>query len=475
MVLAVVCVGGFVERATGQISPGELAAPHKSLEGVKNCLKCHALGQGPSVEKCLDCHKEIAVQMDRKRGYHFRTVSVAKQSCFECHNDHAGRDFDLVHWPKGINGFDHEETGYALQGAHGDVKCRKCHVREHVAEDIRTQQSEIDLDRTFLGLSQTCLACHADEHRGQLAADCVTCHDFHAWKPAPLFDHKHTKYPLTGKHRQVQCSKCHPVLRDAAATRKEDKTYVKYADIASQTCGSCHKDVHQGKLGTDCAKCHQTTGWLQIASSSFDHNVTRFPLRGLHAKVPCEKCHGEGTRMNQIAFARCSDCHKDPHSGQFARRTDGGVCEACHNEDGFVPASFTLVDHEKTRYPLTGAHLAQPCIACHTEIADSGGGARRYVFADLTCEGCHSDIHLAQFQKYGTPKNCEDCHRITLWADLDFDHNRDATYALVGAHQSVRCQGCHQTFNQRGTQVVRYRPLGHACATCHDVQPAALN
>ncbi|MDH3215032.1 MAG: hypothetical protein OEN01_01920, partial [Candidatus Krumholzibacteria bacterium] len=341
-----------------------------------------------------------------------------------------------------------------------------------------------------LGLTQACLGCHTEEHRKQLATDCLQCHNYNAWKPAPLFDHDKTEYTLTGKHRHVKCSKCHPVLRDRAPGDRSDASYVKYAGIDARTCSGCHQDVHRGKLGSNCATCHRTSGWLDIAGRNFDHSRTRFPLKGLHARVPCEKCHGERRRRKEVAFAACSDCHKDPHQRQFASYADGGRCETCHSEEGFLPSLFTLADHEKTRYPLTGSHLAQPCIACHTEIADKRGARRRYKFDDKSCEGCHEDVHVAQFKQHGrwrpvgqeaTPqkmrnqKQCQDCHRITFWTDLDFDHDRDTSYSLVGAHRNVRCQGCHLAVGERGKRFVRYRPIGHACKTCHDIQPAALN
>ncbi|HEY7678991.1 MAG TPA: cytochrome c3 family protein, partial [Terriglobia bacterium] len=63
------------------------------------------------------------------------------------------------------------------------MACQQCHKKEFVSqEEVRTFQVK-DPDRTFLGLSQRCLTCHEDEHRGQLGANCETCHSFEAWKP----------------------------------------------------------------------------------------------------------------------------------------------------------------------------------------------------------------------------------------------------------------------------------------------------
>ena len=43
----------------------------------------------------------IRDRLDSHRGYHYQVVTIDGKSCFECHNDHAGRDFELVHWPDG--------------------------------------------------------------------------------------------------------------------------------------------------------------------------------------------------------------------------------------------------------------------------------------------------------------------------------------------------------------------------------------
>jgi len=68
-------------------------------------------------------------------------------------------------------------------------------------------------------------------------------------------------------------------------------------------------------------------------------------------------------------FAACTDCHADAHAGQFARSPGGADCARCHTVAGFSPATFTVADHARTAYPLAGAHLATPCVACHARPA----------------------------------------------------------------------------------------------------------
>jgi hypothetical protein len=55
-----------------QISPGELAHPHRTLEGNRNCTKCHGDKAGEMNDRCLACHGEIRALRDQRRGFHFR-------------------------------------------------------------------------------------------------------------------------------------------------------------------------------------------------------------------------------------------------------------------------------------------------------------------------------------------------------------------------------------------------------------------
>ena len=63
-------------------------------------------------------------------------------------------------------------------------------------------------------------------------------------------------------------------------------------------CESCHdkaltpaynKSAH-AKADQSCAKCHNTEGWHTIIPSGFNHDLTRYPLRGMHAGVACTAC-----------------------------------------------------------------------------------------------------------------------------------------------------------------------------------------
>ncbi|MFQ5823040.1 MAG: cytochrome c3 family protein [bacterium] len=454
-----------------QISPGELALPHAQLEGIPNCTKCHTLGGGPDANKCLDCHGEIKHRIELAKGYHLIVTVKEKKACFECHSEHNGQNFKLVFWPEGKNNFDHTKTGYSLEAKHLAVKCEDCHQPKYIVDDLRKWNKKVNLNKTFLGLDPNCLSCHQDEHRRQLSKDCLKCHNYAGWKPAVKFDHIKTKFRLMGKHVDLDCVKCHPKisLSNRNLNLGGKLTFVKYVGLQFDNCTPCHREVHQGKFGQYCKKCHDTYGWNRIKADQFNHSLTRFPLMGRHSDVSCEKCHVSRKIKTPRLFANCFDCHKDVHFGQFVDHRDGGRCENCHDVFGFIPAKYDIEEHAKSNYPLKGSHLAVPCVACHF-VADQGTPRERRIFEfkDTTCNGCHQDVHKGQFAAYNKKEGCETCHKTSAWNATTFDHNT-ARFPLLGKHAHVECDQCHKLV-EVGTERERilYRPIKMACNDCHE-------
>ena len=94
-----------INTGFAQISPGDLSKAHAHLEGASNCTQCHAVGNKVTREKCLACHQEIKNNIDANKGYH-ASKEVKGKNCAACHNDHHGRDFQLIkfdgdeHWSR---------------------------------------------------------------------------------------------------------------------------------------------------------------------------------------------------------------------------------------------------------------------------------------------------------------------------------------------------------------------------------------
>lgn len=459
-----------------QLSPGELHKTHAFLEGLKNCTQCHSAGNQVSTEKCLDCHTLLKERIAAKKGLH---ANPDYKECGVCHSEHQGRQIDLVRWKEGQDKFDHNLTGYKLEGAHIKVKCRKCHNAENIPNPAPLLAKEKILNRTFLGLSPGCVSCHVDEHRGQLGLKCFPCHSMDRWIPAPGFDHNNTKYPLTGKHAFVACKNCHPTIADNRLPA--DKSFLKFTGIPFSRCTDCHQDVHRGQLGNNCESCHSTAGWGSVPEAKFDHDKTRYPLKGKHKQVRCESCHQPGRPHRGIPFQFCRDCHADFHRGQFAHRVSKGACEECHTVEGYSPSTFTVEDHQKSAYPLKGAHAAIPCIFCHAGESSQNGGisttsaentrsmlkVNRFDIKFDQCQNCHKDPHRGEVDKFIRIEGCEYCHRVESWQASVFNHSQTA-FDLEGRHAEITCRPCHQPVDAgTSTERLKFSGMPLLCQDCH--------
>ncbi|HEY6929761.1 MAG TPA: hypothetical protein VJA66_08815, partial [Thermoanaerobaculia bacterium] len=434
-ILLLAAVAGHAAAQLGElVSPGPLARAHASLEGLKNCEKCHERGKQVSASRCLSCHEPVARRIAAKTGVH-RNVT---DTCATCHTEHAGLDAPLR--PFDTSKFDHQKvTGFALDGMHAKIasNCASCHKT-----------------RSFLTLNPSCVSCHADVHKGKLGGDCLSCHSTAVpfAQARMTFDHSRAKFALTGAHVSVACEKCH--------------VQKVFAGLKFQTCDSCHKSPHAKSLGESCASCHTTQSWK---TTKVDHSRTSFPLLGKHAQVACASCHVKPPGIVRVKADTCATCHADPHKGVFKQD-----CAACHKETGFRDAPF---DHAaKTGFALVGTHAQAPCAACHKNAASPSSraapaAAQRVVDfrgAKRDCLSCHADPHLGQL---GTA--CQTCHAADApkFTPTLFSHEQSA-FKLTGKHESVACAKCHKTetgaFPSGTGAAVRYKGVATECRTCHE-------
>lgn len=488
----------FAPVASADIfSPGDLAKGHAALEGISQCTKCHPAGGQLTQEKCLSCHVEIKPRTEKGLGFHGH-IAPEKRACEGCHPDHRGRDFEMINWgPKGKKGFDHARTSWPLEGKHAPLECDDCHQRRRIQSAAIVKLLEQSPQRkTQLGISRECKGCHFDDHRGQVGEDCAACHDAKAWKPAPDFNHGDTEYPLKGKHQKVKCAGCHPSLHDDDTPKgvfpaPVSETFLKFAPIAAKACTDCHKDFHDGKLGPKCQSCHTVEGWKIIRNASMErafHDKTRFPLKGEHLDVDCTACHGpfpgQKAKFKGLEFQQCTACHADAHVGQLIPEKGKPLdCEACHSVDGFKPPRYTVQQHQKTRYPLEGAHQVAPCNLCHQKspaLADKVPKALRlelkkkkrlelFSLASFEtkapldrCDSCHQDVHKGQLDA----RPCASCHQVSSFKKVKLDHDKDTRFALTGKHATTECSKCHGAPSP--DRPVQYRPLPMACEGCHE-------
>ena len=405
-----------------------LEGKHRSLA----CSECHSASKIPAAlreeikfkepnksyiglsKECTSCHKDV----------HQGQLGA---ECTKCHSQDA--------W-KPASGFDHTQTSYPLTGLHRNVTCEKCHTPAPGETTPRYK------GLLFSG----CQNCHADPHRGafqeaKFAGTCQSCHTTTGWKSIPAnsgFDHDNTKFPLHGKHVEIECSKCH---------KGDDFRQ----PVAHTLCSDCHEDVHHGqfagrKAGSDCSACHGEVTFKPALFTKETHQQSAFPLEAKHASLDCAKCHmPEGKdavyKLNKLT---CVECHPDVHAGEFAAAPYSNRCEDCHTQQIFRPTTFTPARHAKTKFALTAAHAAVFCGDCHKPLPQvqalakpANDAARQYHFADQSCAGCHVDPHH-------TKVSCETCHNARQWKEVKpFDH-ATTKFRLEGAHETTACIECHK-------------------------------
>lgn len=420
------------------------------------CEQCHTPKNIVSGEKPLIRYKDLT-----------RTFFGMSQECQSCHEDvhkgQLGKDCQRCHnvsdW-KTAKQFDHAKTRYALTGLHAQVACEKCHKPDPGGSEARYK------DMKFAA----CKDCHSDPHKGSFAQRCESCHTTAGWKKLPAsfaFDHSKTKYPLLGQHATVSCEACH--------INGEFKKQRAFAH-----CLDCHKDIHNGQFTGrekkgECAECHTVEGWKPSLFGIKEHATSKYPLEGKHAKVECAKCHtaaGKAT-IYKVKFANCADCHKDAHDGQFAGAPYNNRCEGCHTVRDWHRSLFTLELHQKTKYPLMGAHTAVACDECHKAGMTRGTDkVLPFHFEDRSCTACHVDPHKGEFRERmekrrtdGTLPGCEACHNTKSWTQVSgFDHGK-TQFPLLGAHRTVACGACHKAL--AGSKEIQFKGTTQKCEECH--------
>jgi len=461
-----------------------LIGGHGNLE----CTRCHqksskhsldALGGGrmPEPRACMDCHESphsdtfvlgVAAMSDK----------TAAESCGICHLDvyDSFREKQTT-----VTVEQHARSGFALTPPHDKVECTKCHPPH-----------ESEFAKRYPGRkADDCASCHESPHGRQFETGpfagrgCVACHSRAGFTPHAftLDKHAESSFPLTGRHEDVDCGKCHTV---------HDGMRVFRGTISK--CAGCHADAHRGafdrfsaQLENGCGTCHSTSSFSE--THDFDHGRwTGFAIRGAHAQSDCSVCHRAGDpdeHGRTLGFVTdeypkakqagntCLACHTDPHRGSFdepglPRTVDGRRgCVRCHSESSFrdLPHGF---DHARfTGFELRGAHFELACSACHAPLRPPDALGRTWARATgRKCVDCHNDPHAGQFEVKGVT-DCSRCHGSLDFKKLHFDHDKDSRFVLGDAHRKVACANCHRTTSIATHDVVRYRPLPHQCVDCH--------
>jgi hypothetical protein len=460
------------------LMPGKVSQAHIKQES--SCANCHDRSNArPQSALCVDCHKDIAADVQQQRGYHGRMQNAGAGECRACHTEHKGRAADIVQLDR--SQFNHRLTDFELTGAHASLNCATCHSKGeafrkatptcigcHKPDDVHHGQfsqscadchgslswtdAKYDHDRTQFRLTgahgglacnachiggaykqtpKSCVGCHAtdDEHRGTRGETCAKCHSTQEWKTAK-YDHlKETGFELLGAHDKIDCIACH---------RSGN-----YKNKIPEDCNGCHRadDTHAARFGPKCGDCHDNDRWR---ISNLDHAARYdFALQGAHAKLDCHACHSAVAATQKLG-KQCVDCHRaeDPHAGKL-----GEACDKCHAQQAW--RSGLKFEHDLSEFPLLGLHRLVSCAQCHATLT--------FKEARTTCNDCHShdDVH-----KGSLGEKCEACHSPNGWPQWTFDHARQTHFALTFGHANLQCAACHR--EAPGTK--KTSPL---CVSCH--------
>ncbi|MBE0661171.1 MAG: cytochrome C [Bacteroidales bacterium] len=347
----------------------------------------------------------------------------------------------------------------------GISNCTKCH----------TLGAKISDDK--------CLACHTeikariDEKKGYHASSevykksCITCHsDHHGRKfdirhfDESLFDHNLAGYKLEGAHAKNECSDCHKAEFIANPDIKKKKNT--FLGLNPQ-CLTCHTDYHQQTLPSTCENCHSQEAFKP--APNFNHDKSKFILRGQHKTVECIKCHEVVKRNGKdfqqftgLKYKSCVNCHQDPHQNKF-----GQNCTDCHTEESFnAPKSISTFDHSKTDFSLVGMHSGVSCKSCHK-------GNLTAPLRHNRCSDCHTDYHKGQFAKNDITTDCKECHSENGFQGSSYtiERHNNSQFKLEGAHIATPCFACHKKSGEWS-----FRQIGIKCNDCHtDIHESFLD
>jgi hypothetical protein len=411
-----------------------------------------------------------------------------KLSCGDCHSPERWKPVDNP--PE----FRHQQVGFTLDGSHSGISCRGCH-RSLVFSQVGTSCADCHKDPHRGELGFRCEACHTSRtwtnrnemfqrhsktlfpllanhanvdcdscHRGQqpnqyvtTPTDCGSCH------VQSYVNARNPNHVLAGFSRR--CEDCH--IPTAATwhqtTFRHPDTYPLLGAHARAACGDCHKTTFQGTprdcvachradyaatrnpnhaasgFPTTCNSCHGMEGWQP--ARFVDHSRTRFPLTGAHQQADCAQCHVNGRFAGTPTD--CYSCHQQNYQGTTNPNHVAGnfptTCQACHSTTAWQPASS--IDHNRTRFPLTGAHGGTPCASCHV------GG--RYAGTPTDCFSCHQSNYNStsnpNHRAANFPTQCQNCHSTSAWRPANFDHDGAFFPIYSGRHRGAwsSCQDCH--------------------------------
>ncbi len=409
--------------------------------------------------------------------------------------------------------FDHDTTGFSLQGMHRDVPCEACHV-----------------GGIFKGTPHDCAACHTAGSRFGATAkpathivssnDCAQCHTAFGWRPVAKFNHLNVFGTCSTCHNNVQaagkpsnhvattaeCNSCHSVT---APWNRLQYPSNHIPVNPTSLCTDCHTassfsvvpsltNIHLYAPSTtgNCTQCHGPTTAPTYAIPAIGFSIVTMPANHVPTTAACESCHvGAGSSMAALPVVNGAKFTNSAmsHAGIT-------TCATCHGPT-VTGATFygiskiIVMPTTATQGPNSHIPASTACETCHLGSMPSSlvpGNAPTTVPGTKfqTPAPTTSQIHA------GISGNCSSCHEgAYTWVDMTSQYplnpatvsastvqyfgfqtrpgkTASATNLVDSAHPTTGdCSACHTRTDYFEGQL---KPANHipyatgaACSACH--------
>ena len=179
-------------------------------------------------------------------------------------------------------------------------------------------------------------------------------------------------------------------------------------------CYGCHQKDFTGTTNpnhvsagfpTTCVVCHNTTSWTERNLRSQQDGIPadrRAHHRGLRDLPREQQLHDAADGLLRLPTKDFTGTTNPNHVTSGFPTT----CAVCHNTTSWLNATF---DHNKTAFPLTGAHTTVACALCHVN--------NNYTTLPTDCYGCHTKDFTGTTNpnhvSAGFPTTCAVCHNTT--------------------------------------------------------------
>jgi len=442
-------------------------ASHAAALEREGCTACHAL-----VDRILDPRLARRVNVVSRDPL----IDAYHEACTGCHEKRAASSLKggpvtcggcHVRLADGVSQRVEMRFDSSLHARHSlafEDKCETCHHiydeqlkklshRKGTEEACGPCHGPVDVERT-LSLAnashRSCVSCHLERARGQLAGgpvQCVGCHD-------------------AEQRRSIRKLEEVPRLQRG----QPDKAWIAAPDATSQAVAFDHAK-HEA-VANSCSGCHHRTlkpcrDCHTLSGASEGGLVTMAQAYHLSPSQPsCVGCHAERARQPECAGCHCAlapapgasacgVCHSGPLAAALGEDAPPPVLRPVELAPLPVPSDdfpeTVVIDRLADRYQASTLPHAKIVTRLDASVRSSGLAARFHGATETLCSGCHHHSPAV-----ARPPACRSCHAEAAEATVD------KPGLAVAYHR--QCLGCHIAMGI-GRQ---------GCTDCHaakEVQP----